>query len=69
MYTLTCIHCNIHNYIRNQEIRVAMLCFFNVFFGCKNFIHIQKKLNKKDNENNIKQNKQRKLCTANNYIQ
>ena len=27
------------------------------FFGWKNFIHIQKKLNKKDNKNNIKQNK------------
>ena len=58
-----------HNYIRNQAIRVASYVFLMFFFGCKNFIHIQKKLNKKDNENNIKQNKQRKLCTANNYIQ
>ena len=34
-YVYIDIHCNIHNYIRNQEIRVAMLCFFNVFFWLK----------------------------------
>ena len=38
--------------------------FFTFFFGWKNFIHIQKKLNKKDNENNIKHNK-----TKVNYVQ
>ena len=35
-----------------------------IFFGWKNFIHIQKKLNKKDNESNIKHNK-----TNENYVQ
>ena len=68
MYTLTYTAI----YISIYEIKKFVLpcyVFLMFFFGCKNFIHIQKKLNKKDNENNIKQNKQRKLCTANNYIQ
>ena len=68
MYTLTYTAI----YITIYEIKkFVLLCyvFLMFFFGCKKFIHIQKKINKKDSENNINQNKQRKLCTANNYIQ
>ena len=31
MYTLTYIYCSIHNYIPNQAICVAKLCFYCVF--------------------------------------
>ena len=31
MYTLTVTDCNMHNYIPNQAINVAKLCFYCVF--------------------------------------
>ena len=40
------------------------------FFGWKNFIHIQKKFNKKRQRKQYKTKPNKgKLCTANNYIQ
>ena len=35
MYTLTFISCNTRNYIPNQAISVAKLCFYCVFILCE----------------------------------